>query len=231
MTNAIAHRGPDGEGFFGAPGIGLGHRRLAIIDLEGGYQPMASRDGAIQVTYNGEIYNHLDLRRRLQERGHVFTTRCDTEVLIHGYLEWGVDLPRQLNGMFAFGLWDARERLLFLARDRFGEKPLFYAQRADGSLLFASEAKALVAHPDFHAAVAEPGLAAYLTFEYLPGDLSLFHGVRKLLPAHYLTWRDGRVERWSGGSWPTCRWGSSSRAASIRAPSRRRSSHSGIPGR
>jgi asparagine synthase (glutamine-hydrolysing) len=194
MTAAITHRGPDAEGFFERPGIAFGHRRLKIIDLTGGAQPMTDADGRVWVTYNGEIYNHGSLRRELEARGYDFETRCDTEVLVHGYAEWGApELLDRINGMFAFAIWDSARRKLVLARDRMGQKPLFYAQLGDGTVVFGSELKALLAHPDVEHTVDDDGLAAYLTFEYLPGRLSMIRGVRKLLPGTWLEVRNGEV--------------------------------------
>src|SRR6185312_14201057 len=131
MTDAVAHRGPDGCGILNEPGIALGHRRLAIIDLAGGHQPMSTADGALTVIFNGEIYNFLDLRTELQGLGAVFASRSDTEVLLHGWRHWGSAMLAKLHGMFAFALWDAREQTLFLARDKFGKKPLHYAMLPD----------------------------------------------------------------------------------------------------
>lgn len=193
MTAAIAHRGPDADGFFEEPGIALGHRRLKVIDLEGGVQPMSNQSRTIWVTYNGEIYNHEPLREELEAKGFVFRSHCDTEVLVHGYDAWGAEgLLDRIDGMFAFGIWDARARRMVLARDRMGQKPLFHALLPDGSLAFASEVKGLLAHPQVRPAVDEAGLAAYLTFEYLPGELSMLEGVRKLLPGTWLSLDAGR---------------------------------------
>jgi asparagine synthase (glutamine-hydrolysing) len=193
MTAAIAHRGPDADGFFEGPGIAFGHRRLKIIDLEGGVQPMSNQDESVWVTYNGEIYNHQALRRELEARGRVFRSHCDTEVLVHGYAEWGAsELLDRIDGMFAFAIWDAQERRVVLARDRMGQKPLFYSFLRDGTLVFASELKGVLAHPRVESVVDKAGLAAYLTFEYLPGDLSMLEGVRKLLPGTWLSFDSGR---------------------------------------
>ncbi len=193
MTAAIAHRGPDAEGFFEGPGIALGHRRLEVIDLEGGAQPMSNQDESVWVTYNGEIYNHEALRPELEARGCVFRSRCDTEILVHGYIEWGAsELLDRIDGMFAFAIWDARERRTVLARDRMGQKPLFYAVLPDGTLVFASEVKGVLAHPGVEPIVDEAGLAAYLTFEYLPDGLSILEGVRKLLPGTWLSFESGQ---------------------------------------
>jgi asparagine synthase (glutamine-hydrolysing) len=196
MTTALAHRGPDAEGYYHGEGVALGHRRLKVVDLVGGAQPMSNPEGTVWVTYNGEIYNHRDLRVDLEARGHVFRSVCDTEVLVHGYTEWGVaGLLERIDGMFAFGVWDTEARRLTLARDRMGQKPLFYTVTPRGDLLFSSELKALLAHPDVEPSVDEEGLAAYVTSEYLPGELSMIDGVRKLLPATWLTFENGEVQR------------------------------------
>jgi len=155
---------------------------------------MSDPEGRFWVTYNGEIYNHAPLRRQLERRGHDFRTRCDTEVLVHGYAEWGTaELLDRVNGMFAFAIWDAARRKLVLARDRMGQKPLFYSQLSDGTIVFGSEVKALLAHRDVENVVDEDGLAAYLTFEYLPGRLSMVRGVRKLLPGTWIEAREGSI--------------------------------------
>src|SRR5690242_20592729 len=147
MTDMLYHRGPDGEGFYCAPGIGLGHRRLAIVDLVTGDQPVFNEDRTICVVFNGEIYNFQFLMTELAARGHIFGTRSDTEVIVHAWEEWGEECLEHFNGMFAFALWDAGRETLFLARDRLGEKPLYYSFLNDGRLLFASELKALLASP------------------------------------------------------------------------------------
>ncbi|MGB8221288.1 MAG: asparagine synthase (glutamine-hydrolyzing), partial [Polyangiales bacterium] len=196
MTAALRHRGPDAEGYHREDGVWLGHRRLQIIDLAGGAQPMSNREGTVWVTYNGEIYNHRDLRAELESCGHVFRSVCDTEVLVHGYVEWGIaKLLDRIDGMFAFGIWDSVARRLLLARDRMGQKPLFYYRLRGGGLAFASEVKALLAHPEVQSTVDDEALAAYTTFEYLPGELSMVKGVRKLLPATWLSFESGRVEQ------------------------------------
>ncbi|MBN1944682.1 MAG: asparagine synthase (glutamine-hydrolyzing) [Bradymonadales bacterium] len=198
MTETLRHRGPDGSGFYRNKGVALGHRRLNVIDIEGGAQPMSNEDDTIWVTYNGEIYNFQELRQQLESLGHRFRTRSDTEVLVHGYEQWGDDVVCHLVGMFAFALWDGRQRRALLARDRMGQKPLFYAHLQDGRLLFGSEAKAIVAHPDVPPAVNEEALAAYLTHEYLPGTLCMFAGLSKLLPGHRLVYQSGsiRIDRY-----------------------------------
>jgi len=193
MCDLLAHRGPDGQGVWADGSIGLGHRRLAVIDLSPtGRQPMASPEGDLLVTFNGEIYNFLDLRRELEVRGHQFVSQTDTEVILAAYRAWGVDCLSRLRGMFAFALWDASRRRLFVARDRIGKKPLSYFLDRDG-LAFASEPKAFLADPSFEARPNLEALAAYLAYQYVPSPLSAFEGVRKLPPAHYLLVEDGSV--------------------------------------
>lgn len=193
MGDAIAHRGPDGEGFFVDAGAGLAHRRLAIIDLEGGAQPIGNEDGSIQVVLNGEIYNFRELRRELEAEGHRFRTSSDTEVLVHLYEKHGEGLVDHLRGMFAFALWDRRRRLLLLARDRLGLKPLYYYRDSE-ILLFGSEPKAILAHPVVARAVDPKALEDYLAFGVVPGERSIFRGIKKLPPAHVLAIRP---EDWS----------------------------------
>jgi asparagine synthase (glutamine-hydrolysing) len=180
MLTPMHHRGPDGSGVWTGSGVGLGHLRLSIIDLGGGAQPMATPEGDIVVTYNGEIYNFAELRAELEARGHVFRTQSDTEVILHGWRQWGEQCVEHLHGMFAFALYDARTRALWLVRDRFGVKPLHYARLADGSLIFASELKGLLAHPGLR---REPELTAvedYMAYGYVPDDTSIIRGVSKL---------------------------------------------------
>jgi asparagine synthase (glutamine-hydrolysing) len=193
MTAALTHRGPDGDGFYRARGVAFGHRRLNVIDIEGGHQPMSNEDGTVWVTFNGEIFNHPELRADLVARGHRFASRCDTEVIVHGYEEWGDGVVERLSGQFAFAVWDEGAQRCLLARDRMGQKPLYYTQRDDGSLLFASEAKGIAAHPEVRREVSPEALAAYLTYEYLPADLCIIEGVRKLRPGHLMTYEAGRV--------------------------------------
>lgn len=192
MTDAQAHRGPDGSGIWTAPGVGLGHRRLSIIDLGGGAQPMLTEDEAIAVTFNGEIYNFMALRKELEAHGHVFRSHSDTEVILHGYRQWGLECARRLHGMFAFALHDRRAQSLWLVRDRLGVKPLHYAQISDGSLIFASELKGLLAHPLLR---REPDLCAvedYLGLGYVPDDACIVKGVRKLGAGETLLLERGR---------------------------------------
>ena len=182
MNRTLVHRGPDGEGVYVSGAIGLGHRRLSIIDLETGDQPMASPDGSVQVVFNGEIYNFLELKRDLEARGCRFATRSDTETIIWAYLEWGEAFVHRLNGMFAIGLWDEQRQKLVLARDRIGKKPLYYALD-QGRIAFASELKALLALPGLRREIDPRALDAYFSFGYVPAPLSIFQGIRKLPPA------------------------------------------------
>ncbi|MET0247156.1 MAG: XrtA/PEP-CTERM system amidotransferase [Sphingomonas sp.] len=192
MADAMAHRGPDGSGVWTGPGIGLGHRRLSIIDLGGGAQPMASQDGEIVVSYNGEIYNFQEIRVELQALGARFLTNSDTEILLHGWRAWGPDLLGRLNGMFAFALYDAATRSLFLARDRFGVKPLHYTQLSDGAIAFASELKGLLAHPSFRRTADVRAVEDYLGLGYIPDDSSILAGVSKLPAGHFLLVERGK---------------------------------------
>ncbi|HXR12180.1 MAG TPA: asparagine synthase (glutamine-hydrolyzing), partial [Gaiellaceae bacterium] len=197
MTATLAHRGPDDDGYHLDGRVGLGFRRLSIIDLAGGHQPLSNEDGSIWIVFNGEIYNYRDLRRELEARGHRFRTQSDTEVIVHLYEDLGADALSRLNGMFAFAIWNAADRSLFLARDRFGKKPLYYSTAA-GRFLFGSEPKAILAHPAFRRALDVDALAAYLAFEYVPAPQAIFAGMKKLPPAHWLRLRDGDIElrRW-----------------------------------
>jgi len=190
MTDAIRHRGPDGEGFYHAPGIGLGHRRLAIIDLSGGAQPLFNEDRSVCVVYNGEIYNFQPLVDELTAHGHVFRTRCDTEVVVHAWEEWGESCLARFNGMFAFALWDSRKQSLFLARDRLGEKPLYYAC-SRGSLLFASELKALLCDPRLDRRLDPLAVEEFFALGYIPDPRSIYASVHKLMPGHFLVLQRG----------------------------------------
>lgn len=184
MTDAMAHRGPDGEGRWVKGAVGLGHRRLAIIDLSpAGAQPMSNEDGDVLITYNGEVYNFLTIRPQLTACGHRFQSNTDTEVVLHAYEEWGVDCVRFLNGMFAFGIWDQKNRRVFLARDRYGIKPLYY-WHSPTRLVFASEIKALLEHPDIQCHVDEAALLEYFTFQNVFTDRTLFRGIKLLPPGH-----------------------------------------------
>ncbi len=193
MNAAQVHRGPDGEGVWIAGAIGLGHRRLAIVDLSpAGRQPMCNEDGSIWLVCNGEIYNHLDLRAALERRGHHYRSASDNETILHLYEEHGQSCVQHLRGMFAFALWDGRRRSLLLARDRFGQKPLLYAETPDG-LAFASEIKALLQDPAVSGEVDETALHHYLTYGYIPAPQTAFRVIRKLPAASTLLWQDGHV--------------------------------------
>jgi len=193
MTDVQAHRGPDGSGVWTAPGVGLGHRRLSIIDVSGSPQPMTTEDGALTVVYNGEIYNYLDLRAELAALGARFVTAGDTEVLLHAWAAWGPAMLDRLNGMFAFALYDSRRQSLFLARDRMGTKPIHYVELSDGGVAFSSELKGLLAHPLLR---REPDIRAvedYLAYGYVPDDTCLVAGVKKLPAGHSLLLERGKA--------------------------------------
>jgi len=203
MIAALRHRGPDDEGGYAAdyefrsvsqpvPGVALGHRRLAIIDVAGGHQPLSNEDGSIWIVFNGEIYNFAELRRRLEGSGHVFRTQSDTETLVHLYEDLGADFLQHVNGMFALALWDARRRQLLLARDRLGEKPLVY-RHEPGRILFGSELKAILAVDDVPRRIEPAALDAYLTYQYVPPPQTILHGINKLPPGHVALYREGRL--------------------------------------
>jgi asparagine synthase (glutamine-hydrolysing) len=196
MTHALAHRGPDGDGLFVDGELGLGHRRLSIIDVEGGAQPLGNEDGNLQVVFNGEIYNHVELREELLAHGHVFRTRSDTEVIVHAWEQWGSACLDRFNGMFAFALFDRRSRTLVLARDHLGIKPLYYTVLGE-QLLFASEIKALLCHPAMRREVDRVSLAQLFTYRYVPSPRTLLSGVFKLPPGHWMrvTAREVSVQR------------------------------------
>jgi asparagine synthase (glutamine-hydrolysing) len=193
MRDVLTHRGPDDAGLFVGGRVGLGHRRLSIVDVAAGHQPMTNEDGSLQITYNGEIYNHADFRESLEARGHVYRTHCDTETILHLYEEEGVRSVERLRGMFAFAIWDANRRELFVARDRLGVKPLYYVHADDGSLYFASEIKALLEARAVAPEVNYAALPDYLANHATSGEETLFRGVKRLLPGHTLLWRDGQV--------------------------------------
>jgi asparagine synthase (glutamine-hydrolysing) len=186
MTTILKHRGPDGEGYFIDRFIGMGHRRLSIIDVEGGAQPINNEDGSLQVVFNGEIYNFVELRNELKSLGHKFTTRSDTEVIVHGYEEWGKGCVSRFNGMFAFALWDLRKEELFLGRDHLGIKPLYYVDLGS-RFLFASEIKALLLDMDCPKEIDIEALAELFTFRYVPSPKTIFKGIKKLPPGHWMT--------------------------------------------
>ena len=186
MTNAIAHRGPDGAGYHLDPGVGLGHRRLAIIDVAHGQQPMFNEDGSVAIVYNGEIYNFQELVPELQRAGHRFRTQCDTEVIVHAWEQWGADCVKRFRGMFAFALYDRNRHVLFLARDRLGKKPLYYTLAGGRYLLFASELKALLVHPMVEKRLNPAAVDDYFAFGYVPDPTTIYQGIFKLAPAHHL---------------------------------------------
>ena len=192
MADAMAHRGPDDDGYYISGPVALGFRRLAIIDLSGGHQPLSNEDGTVWIAFNGEIYNYQELRAELIGKGHVFKTKSDTEVIVHLYEEFGEACPEKLRGMFAFAIWDERKESLFLARDRVGIKPLYY--RMNGrSIVFASEIKAILADPEVEAKVDPAIVDRFLTFYYVPGEETLFEGIRKLAPGTSMTVRGGKA--------------------------------------
>lgn len=191
MNDSQFHRGPDDGGLFVDPGIGLGFRRLAIIDLSGGAQPLFNEDHSVVIVFNGEIYNFKKLVPVLEARGHVFRTRSDTEVIVHAWEEWGPACVERLRGMFAFAIWDKRQQTLFLARDRLGEKPVYYSELPDGTVIFGSELKALLQHPAAPRALDPQAIEDYFAYGYVPDPKSIYRGIRKLPPGHSLTWRRG----------------------------------------
>jgi asparagine synthase (glutamine-hydrolysing) len=194
MMNAIAHRGPDEGGTYVQGPVALGHRRLSIIDLASGQQPLYNEDGSVVVVYNGEIYNYKALARELQEAGHQFRTNCDTEVVVHAWEEWGSSCIERFNGFFAFAIWDRGRQILFLARDRLGIKPLYYASTRRGTLLFASELKGLLACPTFPRHLDVQAIEDYFAYGYVPDPKTIFSHARKLPPGHTLTVKAGYPE-------------------------------------
>ena len=194
MRDVIAHRGPDDQGLFIDGSLGLGHRRLSIVDVAAGHQPMTNEDGSLHITYNGEIYNHSDFRSSLENKGHRYKTHCDTETILHLYEEHGPDCVKFLRGMFAFAIWDQRKKQLFIARDRLGVKPLYYVHAPDGSLFFGSEIKCLLEANAIKPELNYPALPDYLANHGTSGEETLFAGVRRLQPGHWLIWKDDKVE-------------------------------------
>jgi len=194
MRDTLAHRGPDDADLFIAGPVGLGHRRLSIVDLSGGRQPMPNEDASVWIAFNGEIYNHADLRPTLQARGHTYSSASDTETIIHLYEEFGAHAVDHLRGMFSFAIWDQKERRLLLARDRLGVKPLYYVLTDEGAIFFASEIKALLAAGAIKPELNYDALSDYAANRATSGEQTLFRGVKRLLPGHTLVWRDGRVE-------------------------------------
>jgi asparagine synthase (glutamine-hydrolysing) len=194
MNRAIAHRGPDDDGFYINENVGLAMRRLAIIDLAGGHQPIHNTDKTKWIVFNGEIYNYQELRADLDKRGHQFYTNSDTEAIVHLYDEYGEDCLQHLRGMFAIAIWDERERSLFLARDRVGKKPILYSHQANGDLIFGSEFQALLQHPAISRDVDHEAIDAYMSYLCVPAPMTAFKQIRKLEPGHWLKWKDGQIE-------------------------------------
>lgn len=194
MNRAIVHRGPDDDGFYFNENVGLGMRRLAIIDIAHGKQPIHNADKTKWIVFNGEIYNYQELRADLEKRGHKLYTNSDTEAIVRLYDEYGVDCVKYLRGMFAFAIWDEREKELFIARDRVGKKPLLYSHQPNGDLIFGSEFQALLQHPDISREVDAEAIDAYLSYLCVPAPLTAFKQIRKLEPGHWLKWKDGVIE-------------------------------------
>lgn len=194
MNQAIRHRGPDEDGFYIKENVGLAMRRLSIIDLAHGKQPIFSSDKSKVIVYNGEIYNFRELRNDLEKNGHVFQTKSDTEVILRLYEKYGSDCVLHLRGMFAFAIWDESDRSLFIARDRVGKKPLLYSHRPDGSLIFGSEFRALLQHPDISKEIDHEAIDNYLSYSCIPAPQTAYKQIRKLKPAHWLRWKNGEVQ-------------------------------------
>ena len=194
MNSCIVHRGPDDDGFYVDENTALGMRRLSIIDLAHGKQPIHNRDKTKWIVYNGEIYNFQELRADLEKLGYEFYTNSDTEAIIHLYDEYGADCVRHLRGMFAFAIWDEREKSLFIARDRVGKKPLLYSHQPNGSFIFGSEFRAILAHPAISREVDYEAIDSYLSYLCVPAPQTAFKQIRKLEPAHCLIWKNGEIE-------------------------------------
>ncbi|MFK5951072.1 MAG: asparagine synthase (glutamine-hydrolyzing), partial [Methylococcales bacterium] len=202
MSDVISHRGPDDEGFFkttacnGNYQVGLAHRRLSIIDLHSGHQPIGNEDGSIQIVFNGEIYNYQALREKLMAKGHIFKTDSDTETIVHAYEEYGYQCVEHLRGMFAFAIWDKNKEELFISRDRFGKKPLFIYQ-TDNSIIFASEIKSILQYTGYKRDVDLSSVWQYFSYRYAPGPATLFKNIAKLNPGNNGVWRQGVFKQWS----------------------------------
>ena len=193
MCRVIRHRGPDDQGTLVKPGVALGMRRLAIIDLVTGNQPISGEDGSVTIVFNGEIYNFQEIKPKLESRGHRFQTHSDTEAIVHAYEEFGPECLQDLRGMFAFAIWDEKARTLFIARDRAGKKPLYYTTTPNGTFVFGSELKTLLEHPEVQREINPEALDAYFTLGYVPDPLTIFRNIHKLPPGHYLNFKDGHT--------------------------------------
>src|ERR1051325_2850710 len=193
ICRVITHRGPDDQGVMLKTGVALGMRRLSIIDLAGGKQPISGEDGSVTIVFNGEIYSFQELRPELEKRGHTFKTHSDTETIVHAYEEYGPDCVTHLRGMFAFAIWDDKKRELYIARDRVGKKPLYYTVTPGQTLVFGSEIKSILEHPDVEREINVDALDAYFTLGYVPDPLTIFQNIHKLPPGHHLTFSAGRV--------------------------------------
>src|SRR5678816_2450021 len=193
MCQTIVHRGPDDEGIYVDGPVGLGMRRLSIIDIAGGHQPISNEDGTVWVVFNGEIYNYRELRPNLEARGHRFATNSDTETIVHAYEEYGPDCVKHLRGMFALAIWNDKTRELYIARDRVGKKPLYYTVTPGQTIVFGSEIKSILEHPDVQREISLEAVDAYFTLGYVPDPLTIFRDIHKLPPGHYLTFSNGRV--------------------------------------
>jgi len=197
MTSTMTHRGPDDEGYYISGPVGLGFRRLSIIDLDGGHQPMSDQEGSVWLVFNGEIYNYIELKAELEGHGHIFRTKSDTEVIIHGYKQWGTDVFNHLNGMFGIGLWDVRRNRLIIARDAMGIKLVYYTHH-EGAFFFGSEIKPLTTLNDKMSDVDPVALNLLLRYRYTPSPLTMYKGIKKLAPGTMLVIENGayRLERW-----------------------------------
>ncbi len=193
MADAIHHRGPDDEGYYTSGPVGFGFRRLSIIDLNSGHQPISNEDATVWIVFNGEIYNYKELREQLRSKGHVFKTQTDTEIIVHLYEEYGSSCVERLRGMFAFAIWDERQDTLLLARDRVGIKPLYYWLTGRG-IVFGSEVKAILADPEVSAEVVPEMIDRFLAFYYVPGEETLFRNIHKLAPGSFMLVKDGKVQ-------------------------------------
>src|SRR5436190_514451 len=194
MNHAIVHRGPDEDGFYVYENVGLAMRRLSIIDLAGGHQPIHNADKSKWIVFNGEIYNYQQIRLGLDELGHQFYTNSDTEAIVHLYERYGTDCVQHLRGMFAFAIWDEVEKTLFVARDRVGKKPLLYSHQKNGDLIFGSEFQALLQHPSVSREVDLDAIDSYLSYLCIPAPQTAFKDIRKLEPGHWLCWKNGQIE-------------------------------------